>query len=284
MKLIDAAKIDLSVWDACKVDKEPNFQEGFLLRTCAKNLEALYAEQEAFYFPLPFFTKAGIKVYYQPTLTRFFHLPKQEALAKAVVKHLFSKYPLFSMAFSTRIPQDWQPWFSREKIRKFQWVHFHDFKLNANAKRNLKKAEKARLVIQETSSAQGLVALLNQAENRERIPLTANDKENLLDLAKLGSAQDKITVVEVYSEDNTLLYAGMFLKQGKTVLYLKGAGSALGKQLGAAHFMFTYVLTHWQTQFSILDFGGSDVEGIAQFFKSFGAQDAYYYQYHTWGL
>ena len=57
---------------------------------------------------------------------------------------------------------------------------------------------------------------------------------------------------------------------------MKGTLNAAGKDIGALVFILDAVMEKSATTHRSLDFIGSNQESIAQFYRKFGAKDAYY--------
>jgi len=61
------------------------------------------------------------------------------------------------------------------------------------------------------------------------------------------------------------------------VYYLLGGSNATGRENGAMQALFAgFIKTHASSDL-ILDFEGSEIEGIARFYKGLGATPVYYY-------
>jgi len=80
----------------------------------------------------------------------------------------------------------------------------------------------------------------------------------------------------VQDPQKAILAAAFFMKTGNRYLYLKGFSSPEGRKLGAMHFLFDQFIRENSSQDIDLDFGGSSVKSIAQFFQSFGSVDCVY--------
>jgi hypothetical protein len=65
-------------------------------------------------------------------------------------------------------------------------------------------------------------------------------------------------------------------------LYLKGTASMEAKKSGVYYLLMHRAINRAVAQGAIFDFGGSRVEGVAQFNRNFGAQDVFYAN-HSWG-
>ncbi|MFN3918344.1 MAG: hypothetical protein ACK4K0_11490 [Flavobacteriales bacterium] len=100
--------------------------------------------------------------------------------------------------------------------------------------------------------------------------------ENLM----LNAIQNKMAfAVHAYGKQGELLATGFFLRFQGIITYLKGASTDEGKKTGAMYSIMDYVIKTNSEKFEKLDFGGSNVFSVAQFFKKFGAYDVPYYLY-----
>jgi lipid II:glycine glycyltransferase (peptidoglycan interpeptide bridge formation enzyme) len=80
-----------------------------------------------------------------------------------------------------------------------------------------------------------------------------------------------------------VLVAGILIVEGQgRHLYLKGTATQDTKKLGVYYWLMHRAITKAQTQGAIFDFGGSSIEGVAQFNRNFGAEDAEYGHF-SWG-
>jgi hypothetical protein len=82
----------------------------------------------------------------------------------------------------------------------------------------------------------------------------------------------------IVSSDGRMLAGGIFLRSQHQIHYLSGWSSRLGRSMNAARFIIDHVIREYTGQSFILDFEGSDIPGVAQFFSSFGAV-AHKYQF-----
>lgn len=78
-------------------------------------------------------------------------------------------------------------------------------------------------------------------------------------------------------KDNILVSVAFFITSKTEIVYLFSATSALGRKTGAAAFLLDHVIKINCNQPKKLDFEGSNIDGIAMFFKSFGAVNEPYF-------
>ncbi len=67
-------------------------------------------------------------------------------------------------------------------------------------------------------------------------------------------------------------------KDRNAILFFLGIANAHGKAEGAMYFMIDHIFKKYANTATIFDFGGSNVESIANFNKNFGAKDCVYLQ------
>jgi hypothetical protein len=71
----------------------------------------------------------------------------------------------------------------------------------------------------------------------------------------------------------------LFLRDKDRIYLLQATTSPAGRDIGANHFLLDHVIREFAGQSMTLDFEGSDLPGVAHFYKSFGAQDQPYFFY-----
>jgi len=77
-------------------------------------------------------------------------------------------------------------------------------------------------------------------------------------------------------QNKSLLAACVILSFKQRLTYLMAASSDLGREKRAMHFLIDHIISTNLTESKILDFEGSDIENLARFFGSFGAQKTKY--------
>jgi len=82
----------------------------------------------------------------------------------------------------------------------------------------------------------------------------------------------------VFDDQKRLVAAAFFMKHGNRYIFLKSGVTDQGKTNGAMHFLIDTFIKEKAEQDILLDFGGSSVETVARFYKSFGAKDCVYLQ------
>ncbi|MEL6926118.1 MAG: hypothetical protein AAFO94_18900, partial [Bacteroidota bacterium] len=114
-----------------------------------------------------------------------------------------------------------------------------------------------------------------------QVNLQANDYELIRQLIPEILRRQKGEIWQVVNENGAVDACGLFVLSHDRVINLFGASGAGGKQGFAMHFLLDALIRRYASTYEIFDFEGSEIEGIAAFFRSFGAIEEYYYQ-HYW--
>ena len=145
-------------------------------------------------------------------------------------------------------------------------------------KRNLKKAKKFELQIQSIGISETILFYkLHKAVSTKGVK--ESDYERLQQLMDKATEQQKILCKGVFDKSGELLAAGAFLAHKNRIIFLLGNGSELGREKGAMTYLMDNIIFLFAEHRMVLDFEGSEIEGIARFFKSFGAEKRNYYRF-----
>ncbi|MES2138149.1 MAG: hypothetical protein V4511_00470 [Bacteroidota bacterium] len=288
IKHIDNKNIDKKKWDAL-IDKSAIsciFVYSWYLDVVCENWSALVLNDYEAVFPVASKSKYKINYLYQPFFTRYFGVfSKTEPTNKLTtdfLKAIPEKYKYIEFCLHETNKFD-LPDHSKTE-RKYQLLD-----LNApyptlykgyteNAKRNIKKANKAGFVIKHAIAPEIVVDLFKSTKGQELEVFKAKDYEILLELMRLLVRQNKEESYAVYDKEGKLCAAGFFMKSKDRFVFLKSGVTDHGKVNGAMHFLFDTFIQQYAGTKNILDFGGSSVDTVARFYKNFGAKDSVYLQ------
>ena len=144
-----------------------------------------------------------------------------------------------------------------------------------NARRILKKAnDSLKIVPLENPSV--IVELFKSTKGKNIKALGDEDFKRLIVLMISSVEQNSGKALGVFGQNEELLAAGFFLYNNDTITYLKGASSESGRKEGAMYILFDHVIKENSGKGNQLDFGGSNISSIAEFYKKFGATDRFY--------
>ncbi len=288
IQFIEHKNINKQKWDAC-INESSNaciFVYSWYLDIVFKDWTALVLNDYEAVFPLASKSKYKIAYLYQPFFTRYFGMYAKNKSGDKLVNDFFEAIPS-SYKYIEFCLHESNP-FKKKKVeikeRKYQALNlnapYEILKKNYsdNAKRNIKKAEKALFRIKLVVKPELIVDLFRSTKGQELETFKPSDYKILIALMNACIKQNKAQSLAVYDKENNLSAAAFFMKSNNRFIFLKSGVTDHGKANGAMHLLFdTFIKRHAETA-NVLDFGGSSVETVARFYKNFGAKDCIYLQ------
>ncbi len=283
----DSSEINKEKWDAAihsSLDPAIYAYSWYLDTVCVK-WGALIQDDYAAVFPLAFNKKYGISYIYQPNFTRYFGVFSKQVCSKELIDQFLNAIPIafkyVNLNLNFTAISHFKDYSSEKKIYQMLLLN-SDYGIiskqySDNTKRNIKKARKANLKISETVSPYQIVKLFRDTKGEQLHTLTEADYMRLKNLMENAFKGNNGKMVAVYKEDQ-LYAAAFFLYSDKRFVFLKSGVTEEGRTSGAMHFLMDHFIRMHSNKADILDFGGSSVESVARFYRSFGASDCVYLQ------
>ena len=285
---LEQEEIDKSRWDTSVKDaiNTSIYAYSWYLDIVSPGWCAMVSHDYSELWPLPQNSKWGIKYIYQPFFTQQLGLISKNNIAssrldffwKKILKkfnyahiHLNIYNPKLGYEFETkRITHLLDLYRPYEDISKGY---------NENLRRNIKKAKKNSVEVFQQGDKDLLVSWLKKDYHQYFKGIKKSHYKivkNLLDELE----RRKCYYIYTAEINNELIAMGLFIKMDKQIVYLAGVNSEKGKKTGAMHLIFDEIIKQYAKTEVYLDFEGSMVPTIAQFFKSFGAKEKEFYQWH----
>jgi hypothetical protein len=276
--------IDKKKWDTCIQASDNNsiFVLSWYLDIVSPDWTALVLNDYEAVFPLASRSKYKINYLFQPFFSRYFGLYKKKNM------------PVSEMEFFKAIPDKFKyiefclhenSYFTEKgyqvKDRKFQILDlnlkYEKLRENYsdNAKRNIKKAAKKDFIIRKGVSGKAVVDLFKETKGGELELFKAKDYKTLIGLMDSCKNLNKAESLAVYEKEQ-LIAAAFFMIHDDRYVFLKSGVTDQGKAHGAMHLLMDMFIKEHAGENRKLDFGGSSVETVARFYKSFGAKDCLY--------
>ncbi len=284
-RFLHSSQINYSKWDdLIEKSKGSNFYSfSWYLDSICDCWNAMILGDYEYVFPIPTKNKGIFKIAYQPFFSRQGGIISTNEVTNEIVqlflKHLPKSYLDLNLGFS------YQPNIELErytvKTYQFQALSLdQDYpalftQYSSNTKRILKKLNDNGITVREIENQ--LVSELFKHHTSKKI--NQIKEKDLMHLEKLFTACNNHQAgvsFGAYSTSNELLAAAFFVKHGNTICYLKGASTPLGKTHSAMFGIMNEVIKSSPDNYTVLDFGGSRITSIANFFKKFGAIDQNY--------
>ena len=258
--------IDKQKWDKC-VGEAPNgsvYVRSVYLDHMSRHWDGLVLDDYAAVFPLTWNRKWGIHYLYQPPLAATGGPISPKKIAPGMVD-----------AFLDAIPPRFKFWdfnLNRESRAEHPMLYERmNFLLpldkpydvlkggyDANTRRNLVKGAE--------------LSYVNDVTVEEVIKLDGQcDQETKERFLKLSTHLEK-KIRAVRDAQGNLLASAVFLFSHQTAYYLLVGNHPEGRKQGASHRLIDGFIGEHAGQELTLDFEGSDIPGVARFYKGFGAK------------
>jgi len=286
IKYYNHKEIDKKLWDKA-VDEAFNgniYVYSWYLDIVHPYWDALIEDDYKRIMPLPISKKWGVKYMLQPFFTQQLGVFSSAILTPEVVMEFIDKIPkdikyidINLNAYNRIAGEGLQTEVHKnhllDLINEYPVIKKH---YSSNLKRNLKKAEAQGLVIMKNVKPEEIVKLFRQNRGKKVKHWKDRHYLRLQHLMYMSMHKGKGMTYGVYSKENTLLAGACFLKSHSKLVFIFSGQSQDGKKSGALAFLLDGVIKQYTPGNYILDFEGSDQEGLARFYKGFGAKETTY--------
>lgn len=263
-------KVDLRKWDAAvnqNQEKHNWFMQSWYLNAVVPNWSALVYKDYKMVFPVVNRWR-GLPYYYQPFFTRAYEILGGDT-NEVLEKDFYSKLK-GSMCYG-QINIENSHFLNLNA--KYQWLDLNLCEYSQNTKRNIKKAEKAGVKINDID----IEAFIDFYRTQNSAKFSEYKNKHYKQLYNLlSSAQERGFLQLKSSGVKTTEAVAAYLLNSDKALYLCAAISKEGKRNGVSHYLIHHFIESNKHKLNSLDFGGSNVDGVARFYKSFGATDKEY--------
>ncbi len=270
--------IDKQKWDQLQSGAHQNnmFCKSWYLDICAEEWDALiWGEYEAG-FPLPTSTKAGVTFLYLPFFVRQLNILGQSDADKwdELLFFLKREFKRVDISISGEAKNN-LPTLAHQQLDLTSGYDTIKSSYSNNAKRLIKKCAAQEIKVNDEASPAELIEYFKR-ETGKKIKKLQEEQYVILQRLMEHCLSKKIGRCVSVELEGELLGSAFFMEHEDRVTFLKSYSSEKGKKLGASYYLMDHAIQHYAANFSTFDFGGSKVESVAQFYKKFGAIDAFY--------
>lgn len=271
-------EIDKLKWDAC-IEGDSNsliYAFSWYLDTVSPNWEALVYDDYEIVMPLPVKRKFGIWYITQPYYVQQLGLFGDEVSEERLTQFI-NRIPKKFLSVDFNLNRQLDKSIALPNYELSLGKEYEEIRVcyNKNLKRSLNKAIKDKLVIKEYYDTNEILNFLH-INSRFKLEL-----EHYKILEKLIIKSNDVGVGKVMTcfNKDVLVSFAFFLETKSRIIFLAGAVSNEGKRVGAMPFLIdNYIKSHSEKNL-IFDFEGSVDEGVARFYKSFGAKYKEYFRF-----
>ncbi|SNR45809.1 hypothetical protein SAMN06265371_103210 [Lutibacter agarilyticus] len=266
-------QLDIQKYDAC-VQSAINsriYAYSWYLDSVADNWDALILNDYEAVMPLPWRQKYFIKYIYPPAWTQqlgvFSAIKTSEDLVLKFIKAIPRKFKKVTIQFNSENKFQHKNLTERVNyILSLNKPYEEIYKgFNKNRKRVLKKTLKLNSIVdEEISSEEFLDFYLNTQKNYQLGQDQITIIKNLL-----NSNNERVCIWGI-RESKKLIAGLVWLKEINRITYLLPIATIKAKEKGLPTLLISTLIGQYQNKDLVLDFEGSMIEGVAEFYKSFG--------------
>jgi hypothetical protein len=277
--------IDKSKWDSC-ITKSQNgsiYALSWYLDTLADSWDAIIEDDYHSVMPLPYKRKAFIHYIYTPPFTQqlgIFSKSETNSLkAGAFINKIPSAYKIVDMNLNhaNQIP---------DNAHQFRMCNNYELKLNkkyealfkafsTNTKRNIKKGNQL-LHVEQTGNISSIINIFIENKGKEINNLKQNDYQKLNNLLNIAKAKQLLKSYTVKTTNDETCAGAHFLKSFNRYIFLFSGTDIVGRKNHALFVLINAFIQEHAGQQAILDFEGSDIQGLKRLYCSFGAENKPY--------
>ena len=285
IRYLKRSEVNASKWDAC-MDISLNgliYGYTFYLDQMAKNWDALVLGDYEAIMPVTWNKKWGIRYLYQPPFTQQLGIFSGKQLTQSLIGQFIdelqfhfrfgeiflnhgNRHPVLGNRSNFIVPlkSGYEELFSHYK---------------PDAVRNIRRARKFSLIYgQDVQPATALNVYKTQYA--ERFTHVKNsDFHRFEQLCDIAVQKGELVLRGTFGPGKNLLATAVLLRKNKRLYLIQSTTLAEGRKVEANYHLIDQILREFGGTDFLLDFEGSDIPGIAHFYKNFGGIDEPYFFY-----
>ncbi len=289
IRYIPYQEIDKIEWDRC-IDGSSNkliYAKAFYLDAMAGEWDALVLNNYEAVMPLTLRKKWGINYLYQPAFTQqlgvFFSGAEGTEIVGAFLAEAAShfKFIEINLNFQNRTSQVNGSFSARNNFVLSVSKSYEELRQTypGFTIKHLKRAAKANLKYEASTDYLSVVKLYKKLYQHRMPHITNEDFNNFSVVCKKLFEENGLVVRMVLSDTGEVMAAGIFLLDDKRIYNMASCITPQGKKLQANYFLFDELIREFSNSTLLLDFEGSDIKGIADFYNHFAPENQPYYFY-----
>ncbi|WP_299524289.1 hypothetical protein [uncultured Lutibacter sp.] len=251
----------------------------------ADNWDVLVLNDYEAVMPLPWRSKYFIKYIYPPAWTQQLGVFSKSSISQNLLKEFIAaipkKFKKVTIQFNSGNNVSFLNTAKRVNyILSLDKDYEEIYKgFNKNRKRNINKAVlKNYKIDKQISSSEFLNFYLNEPKNYQ---LRQDQITTIKDLLKTNT---KAVFIWGIREDEKLIASLIWLKDNNRITYLLPVASKEAKDNGLPTLIISELIKHFSVSNFVFDFEGSMIEGLADFYISFGAKREVYFNFLSYSF
>jgi hypothetical protein len=280
-RIISSFEADLVKYDAC-IAADPAstpFVESWYLNITAESWFIITDKNLETVFPFAARSRFGIQYIYQPFFNRCTGIYGNDkpGIARAIQQGMLNDFRLWDFyadgsITGTDAASQQKKYQSLKLNSSYDYIYEH---YSAKLKRNLRLAEKDGVAVRVSSDLHNFDGEFRKYTGERINEFKTPDYITLKNLATATINHKQGMLLEAV-HNSRITAAALFYEGPDSILYIEGYSNPEGRALRSMHVLFDHVIKMFAASGKRLDFGGSNLETVARFFHSFGAEDIHY--------
>ena len=286
-------EIDKAKWDDCIGHSVNNliYAYSWYLDIVCPGWNALIEDDHRSVMPLTAGKKYGIDYLYPPYFAQQLGVFSREKLSKEKVEEFLkaipSHYKFLEVHLNTQNTFDTGRYhnsgFQTKKNTNLELDLHTSYeslykKFSEDTKRNIKKSEKHTLALKKNIPPDEIISIFRKNTGKKITNLTDKNYRTLLNLIHACLKKGYGETYGAFTKENKLCAGVIWLIKNDRAVFLFSATNAEAKKNGGMFFLIDQFIQQHAGKEMILDFEGSNLPGLARFYKGFGSKETVYLQ------
>lgn len=269
--------IDKEKWDK-HISSAKNgliYAKSWYLDIVSPKWEALVSDDYSYIFPIPIKRKYKLPYIVQPPLSQQLGIFSNQVVSDDIIRLFIQKLPSYSYELNLNEHNRLTGVIGTPNYVLDLSKNYNEISTcySKNTIRNIEKAKKLHLEIIENIS---LISFIDFYQHTKKT-YKAIDCECLEKLISAGLQHTEFRLSGVLDASKEMIAALCYTEFNQRITYLVPVSNENGKQSFAMFYLVDKIIQREAGNNKLLDFEGSKIEGIARFYKGFGAKNHPYY-------
>ena len=290
IKFIKNPEIDRTKWDRCIAHSQFGIVYAwswYLDRICT-HWDALIWGNYLYVMPLVNNRKFGIRYIYQPFFTQQLGVFSSLNVEPEIVDQFFDAIPrefrLTDMNLNLGNSLKTFHFSSRQNITFHLNLQSDSTQIRAayhsNTRRNIQKAIQQKIIIRPVNDISQFIRFTSENLKSKSPEIKTRHFSALEEVIRYALVNHSGEILGAWDPENNLVASVFFVKSNQTVIYLAATSNPSGTEKSAMFLLIDTFIGQNAGNSLTLDFEGSNIPGIARFYKGFGALPHTYYSVH----
>lgn len=281
IRYVTREKIDEKMWNACLAQAANGLIYGnyHYLDAMCSNWDALVLNNYEAVMPLPWRKKWTLRYLYQPAFIQQTGIFSVQPLSPSLIENFLEQarrhFAYGELNLNAIAPSTWHHCRNNFILPLNQTYSDISAGYREDLRKNLREAKKHLLSYTENLGQQDIIGMYKEMY-QGRMGFVASDYENLEILIRFLENSKQVVTRTVFHQQE-LVSGAICVKDAGRLYLLISVTNDRGRKISAGHFLIDAIIKEFSGTGLVLDFEGSDQEGIAHFYKNFGAENQPYY-------